>query len=293
MLASVWEAYDMDIRGLGYIRIGVADLDAWRRYATLLGTMVVDHDDGVAIRIDERPCRIIVATTDGPEGLASAGWELADAAALDEAVAELEAAGFAIRHATDAERSNRRVRDFVELIDPGGFVLELFHGPILDHEPFVSPTGGSGFVTDRQGMGHIVLGTPAAAESERFYTDLLGFRVSDFWRPGDDDVVFLRCNTRHHSLALVPAPEPVLYHFMLEACTLDDVGYALDRHADHGVPISMTLGKHANDRMVSFYSRSPSGFDVEFGTGGLLVDDETWSVAEITAPSFWGHRRPG
>jgi 3,4-dihydroxy-9,10-secoandrosta-1,3,5(10)-triene-9,17-dione 4,5-dioxygenase len=44
--------------------------------------------------------------------------------------------------------------------------------------------------------------------------------------------------------------------------------------------------------MVSFYSRSPSGFDVEFGYSGLLVDETSWTVTQITKPSFWGHRRP-
>ena len=56
--------------------------------------------------------------------------------------------------------------------------------------------------------------------------------------------------------------------------------------------LSMDIGKHPNDEMVSFYSRSPSGFDVEIGCGGRLVDDATWTVAEITKPSLWGHRRP-
>ena len=184
------------------------------------------------------------------------------------------------------------MRGLIRTTDPGGFALELFHGPIHDHELFVSPTGVSGFVTGPQGMGHIVLGTPHLAESVDFYTNVLGFRVSDYWKPGDDDVVFLRCNPRHHSLALVAAPEPALYHFMLEARTLDDVGYTLDRHHDTGTAISMGIGKHTNDQMVSFYSLSPSGFDVEFGFGGLLVDEATWTVTQITKPSFWGHRRP-
>ena len=81
-------------------------------------------------------------------------------------------------------------------------------------------------------------------------------------------------------------------HFMLEVRTVDDVGYALDRHESAGAPISMGLGRHPNDGMLSFYSTSPSGFDVEFGCGGILVDDATWSVSEITMPSLWGHRRP-
>lgn len=137
-----------------------------------------------------------------------------------------------------------------------------------------------------------MLGSPELAQSVAFCTNVLGFRVSDYWRPGGDDVVFLRCNRRHHSLALVPAAEPALYHFMLEARTLDDVGYALDRHHEAKAPISMSLGRHTNDQMVSFYSRSPSGFDVEFGYGGLLVDEATWTVTQVTKPSFWGHRQP-
>jgi len=79
---------------------------------------------------------------------------------------------------------------------------------------------------------------------------------------------------------------------MFEARTLDDVGYTLDRLQTGGVPLSMGLGRHTNDQMVSFYSTSPSGFDVEFGWGGRRVDDATWSVSEITKPSLWGHRSP-
>jgi len=145
-------------------------------------------------------------------------------------------------------------------------------------------------VTKNLGLSHIVLGTPASAASLEFYTDVLGFRVSDIWRPGGSEIVFLHCNARHHSLALVPAGDAQLYHFMFETRTLDDVGYALDRTRDGGIPISMDLGKHPNDEMVSFYSRSPSGFDVEIGCGGRLVDDATWTVSEITKPSLWGHR---
>ena len=283
----------MHVRALGYIGIDVADLDAWRSYAETLGAMVVASGDGdrLHLRIDERPHRVIVRHSDDREGLAFAGWEFADQRALDQAAAELEAAGHAVKPSSDAERAARRVSAMVHATDPGGFALELFWGPILDHEPFVSPHGGSGFVAGPLGLGHIVLGTPNGTAAIEFYTDLLGFRVSDLWYPGDGVVAFLHCNPRHHSIALVPADTAELYHFMFEARTLDDVGYALDRHHTQGIPISMDLGKHPNDEMVSFYSRSPSGFDVEIGCGGRLVDDATWTVAQITKPSLWGHRR--
>jgi 3,4-dihydroxy-9,10-secoandrosta-1,3,5(10)-triene-9,17-dione 4,5-dioxygenase len=283
----------MDIRALGYIGIDVADVDRWRGYAEMLGTMVIAEGSGLRMRIDERPFRVAVEASESSEGLAFAGWELPDAKALTRATAELNAAGFTTEDASPDELVARRVRGLVHTKDPGGFDLELFHGPIHDHELLLSPSGVSGFVTGPNGLGHIVLGTPNLSEQVDYYTNVLGFRVSDYWKPGGDtDVVFMRCNQRHHSLALVPAPEPVLYHFMLEALTLDDVGYTLDRHHDSGTGISMGIGKHTNDQMVSFYSQSPSGFEVEFGFGGLLVDEDTWTVNEITKPSFWGHHPP-
>ena len=54
----------------------------------------------------------------------------------------------------------------------------------------------------------------------------------------------------------------------------------------------MSLGRHTNDMMTSFYVRTPSGFEIEYGTGGLLVDEENWKVETYDATSFWGHRPP-
>jgi len=114
--------------------------------------------------------------------------------------------------------------------------------------------------------------------------------------PGDPPVWFrfLGCNPRHHSLALVPMPAPAgIVHLMIEAASLDDVGRALDRCGRRGAPVSGTLGRHANDHMVSFYVRTPGGFDIEYGTDGLLVDDATWISRETTAVSLWGHSFAG
>ena len=103
---------------------------------------------------------------------------------------------------------------------------------------------------------------------------------------------FLGCNPRHHTLGLVGTPfDGQIVHFMLETASIDDVGCALDRVHDLGTPISLTLGRHTNDHMVSFYVTSPDGYSVELGWGGLHVDLET-TTYEITKPSFWGHRRP-
>jgi 3,4-dihydroxy-9,10-secoandrosta-1,3,5(10)-triene-9,17-dione 4,5-dioxygenase len=77
---------------------------------------------------------------------------------------------------------------------------------------------------------------------------------------------------------------------MIEVASLDDVGRAMDRCARRGAPASATLGRHANDLMVSFYVRTPGGFDIEYGTDGQLVDGATWVSRETTAISLWGHQ---
>ena len=56
-----------------------------------------------------------------------------------------------------------------------------------------------------------------------------------------------------------------------------------------GRKLTGTMGRHANDHMVSFYMQSPAGFDVEYGAEGRTIDD--WSRYEVfeSTPSFWGH----
>ena len=56
----------------------------------------------------------------------------------------------------------------------------------------------------------------------------------------------------------------------------------------------MGIGKHPNDQMTSFYVRTPSGFEIEYGTGGLEIPmDKPWPVGQFDALSLWGHKPPG
>jgi 3,4-dihydroxy-9,10-secoandrosta-1,3,5(10)-triene-9,17-dione 4,5-dioxygenase len=80
-----------------------------------------------------------------------------------------------------------------------------------------------------------------------------------------------------------------IVHLMMEVGNSDDVGLCLDRALRRKVPMSATLGRHVNDKMLSFYMKTPGGFDVEFGCEGLEVDDEGWVARESTAVSLWGH----
>lgn len=89
-------------------------------------------------------------------------------------------------------------------------------------------------------------------------------------------------------IAEYPVPSGCV-HVMVEVDSMTEVGRAHDRMTARQVPISATLGQHLNDRMTSFYMKTPSGFDLEFGCGGLQVDWERHSPFEFTRVSIWGH----
>ena len=285
------------VTALGYVRVESQRLDDWRAFgAEVLGAQPASDGGDLWLRIDERPYRVAVGPGE-QERLHSVGWEVPDAQALAEVEARLLSAGVAVERATSGEAFRRRVGELIHLADPSGNRLELFHSPILSDSRFVSPVGVSAFVTGDQGLGHVVLPAPAYDETAAFYRDLLGFRPTDRMRLAPDEsgeggtrLDFFHCNPRHHSLALIEAPHPAgLSHLMLEVADLDEVGFALDRCQRAGVQLSATLGRHTNDEMVSFYLKSPSGFDVEYGFGGLRLDTGDVSTSEITAVSHWGH----
>ncbi|MEU4619499.1 iron-dependent extradiol dioxygenase HsaC [Actinoplanes sp. NPDC023801] len=294
------------IRSLGYLRVEATDLPAWRDF----GVKVLGMTEGrgpdpqaVYLRMDEMPARIVVVPGE-KDRLAASGWELAGPAAMTALVRVLDAAGAAVEPAGADELADRRVSDLISVDDPAGNRLEFFCGAALDNRPSLSAYG-TRFVTGTQGMGHVVLPARDDPASLRFWTEVLGFRLRDSMRlipehlglPPSDHPLWMRflgCGPRHHSVALAPIPAPTgLVHLMIETETLDDVGRAIDRCARNKAPMISTLGRHANDEMVSFYVRTPSGFDIEYGYGGLTVDDTTWVARQTTAHSVWGHRFSG
>lgn len=283
---------------LGYLGLAVKDLGAWQTYAQeVLGLQASKEGDVLYLRMDEHQYRF--ALHQGPQDdIAYTGWEVADEASLEAIAARLEQANCKMERGSRAQARARKVEALVTLRDPSGIATEIFYGPLLNvREPFAPPRAISGFEAGRQGLGHIVIGVDDYERTARFYGDLLGMRTSDMiefeMRGKPVKLGFLHCNPRHHSLAFVAeSGRPKrLHHFMLQVRSMDDVGSTLELCEERGVPIGMTLGRHTNDRMISFYMRTPSGFEVEYGWGACEVDDATWQVQTHRSPSIWGHKR--
>ncbi|WP_335933562.1 VOC family protein [Streptomyces sp. PTD5-9] len=291
----------MQLSGLGYFGLRTRRLDEWRAFAEdVLGLSARTTEDGLRLRADDRAWRIALHEADAEE-FGYVGWEVPGPAELAAAAAELAEAGVEVRHADEELLRERDVLGLFHLDDPNGVRVEIFYGARTATTPFVSPTGAR-FVTGEQGLGHVVFSVEDYAATLRFYTELLGFRLSDFCDLGRKRIAFLHTNPRHHSLAfagLVVEPERKprkdvepgeLFHFMLETDTLDTVGYAYDRCLAGAAPLALTIGRHSNDRMLSFYAVTPSGFEVEYGYGAITVDDP-WTATRVDGTSLWGHHR--
>ena len=128
------------------------------------------------------------------------------------------------------------------------------------------------------------------------YLDLLGFRLSDHIdMPGGVSGVFTHCNPRHHSFAFAASPSrPIgVGHLMFEVDDLDVLGRSYDKVLAGAAPILSTFGKHTNDKMISFYVETPSRTQIEYGTGGIFVDDEVWVPTQYPSAHYWGHDREG
>jgi 3,4-dihydroxy-9,10-secoandrosta-1,3,5(10)-triene-9,17-dione 4,5-dioxygenase len=286
------------VRSLGYVIIGCSDLDRWRGFATrVLGMELVEHTEtSVRFRMDEFGYRFQVELG-APEGVHTIGWGVTGADELTELIARLEKYGYTVtHHGKGSELAKaRNVVDIASFTDPDGLTLELFYAFEQALTPFVSPTGTE-FVANRElGLGHVFQLVSDVERYNELYRDVLGFRLSDLIGPA----TFYHCNPRHHSFAFVPTPDDDrkraqgVGHIMLETTDIDGVGRAIDNMYAFGASEKATLGKHTNDKMVSFYVETPSRTQIEYGTGGIVIDDATWVPTRYPSAHYWGHDREG
>lgn len=292
----------MSVRSLAYIRVESRDLAAWRHFGEqVIGAAAAPdtNDDALLLRLDDRPWRLRIEKGEQDRYLC-AGLECATEADWRQTVERLRHADVALEPGSADGARLRQVRDYVTFADPAGNRVELVWGNIVAGTPFVSPVGVPAFIGGELGFGHVVLPTSCYEETRAFYKDLLGFGDSDEMRvhfPGGPEqglgMSFMHASgPRHHTVAVGEFPAPSgLIHTMVEVPSIDDVGLALDRAMAAGVHISSTLGRHTNDKMISFYMRTPSGFDIEFGCDGQQTVD--WSKVTPTftiKEDLWGHK---
>lgn len=285
---------------LGYIGLASPQAGRWDDFAVDVFGMevIVDPDGTRRMRWDDRAFRLAVHPGE-EDRISYIGWETADGAAFDEAVKELGRRGVDVKsEPTDLARV-RGVHKLASFEDPFGLRHEVFTGALTFDRTFRGARSTTSFRTGPQGMGHAVIVIPDLVTGMDFYQRVLGLRCTDIVRHGPElgTMCFLRCNTRHHSIALwaMPGDKLGLQHIMVESNDVDEVGRAYDTVLrTEEWQVSATLGRHVGDEQMSFYVRSPSGFDVELGCDSIDIDDSTWVMRyfDKTAGAHnevWGH----
>lgn len=285
---------------LGYIGWNVSDISAWEELLQSVYGLELRHDtpvDAKYYRVDNIHHRLALYRH-ASDSIRFIGWEVDTRDELQALSERLRSNGVNVRRGSAAEVEERHVLDMIAFNDPDAFPTEIYCPRPSSDTPFKPSLAIEGFVTGELGLGHIVITCTNLDASVEFYRELLGFRVSDHiqWPGADGEMIratFLRCNARHHSVALIGECFGLkggrFNHLMLEAKSLDDVGRAYDVVGKQGYPIAFSLGRHTNDRMTSFYLHTPSGWQIEYGWGGLLVDERR-PVETYDATRIWGHQ---
>jgi 2,3-dihydroxybiphenyl 1,2-dioxygenase len=287
---------------LGYVVVESRNLPEWRRFARDGLGLHADAIDGsaLALRIDAHRRRIVVR--DGAaEDVVAIGWQLHDEPALELALARLRSARLDVREVTGAEATERGVERLWAFDGPKRLRFELFTRPLLADQPL--DMKASGFVTGCMGLGHFAMTTREPEAALRFFRNTFDARLSDTIEDKLNGVTlelsFLRLNERHHSVALAATRgkrmnplRTAIHHLNLQAKSLDDVTEAYRRMRGMGYAIANAIGQHPNDRELSFYVASPSGFEVELGWNPIVVTDEDearWQPGHYQGISLWGH----
>jgi len=283
----------VQVTELGYMGIGVKDVDSWRNFASqLIGMELSDEGerDRCYLRMDYWHHRLVVHAN-GTDDLEYLGFRMAGPDEFGEMQRQLSDAGIKYRVGSDDEAAERHVLEVLKLNDPAGNPIEIFHGPEIHFvKPFHPGRRMHGrFKTGTGGIGHCIVRQDDAAAARRFYM-ALGMRggVEYKIRMGDRVVtpVFMHCNDRDHTVAFGVGPQKKrINHLMVEVENFDDVGLTYELIRKHKVPVTINLGKHSNDHMYSFYMRNPSGWMFEYGWGGRPATHQS----EYYIEDLYGH----
>jgi catechol 2,3-dioxygenase-like lactoylglutathione lyase family enzyme len=254
-----------EIRYVGY---GVTDMPAeCRFYTDAWGLKQVAARDGLAWFkaqgvTEHHAVRLRTSDANHLDVIAFAADSRADVDALHQKVA---ASGCRIIHGPgDLE------------LPGGGYGLRFFSPDGLPFEISSGVARAEGRPIGRWegipvGISHVVLHSPEPNAAARFFTDVLGFRVSDWL---GDFMCFLRCNRAHHRIALLPGP-PCLNHVAYDMTDVDGLMAGIARLKQAGVALRWGPGRHTAGDNVFSYFVTPSGFAIEYTAGLEEVEFET------------------
>lgn len=291
---------------LGYVVIESQKFAEWHRFGAEAIGMHVDHLDHstTRFRLDDHECRFLL-TRGSAEDVVATGWEISDHAYFDEILRRARDRGVPAVEASPEEALRRGVERLWRLPGPKGIGQEIFTRPRRAENPVSMRS--QGFVTGAAGLGHVAITSRQPGALHAYYSTLFDARLSDFI---DESIAgvklkirFLRLNERHHSVAVANTRgvkiDPIrtnVQHLNIQVGTLEEMLASFERVTASGFDMSLSVGQHTNDRELSYYAKTPSGFDWEVGWNPIVVTPElesTWEPTTYEGISIWGHTPVG
>ncbi|MFJ8629278.1 VOC family protein [Streptomyces sp. NPDC093568] len=288
---------------LGHLVIETNRFTDWRRFGTdAIGMHHDDLDTGLTrFRLDDQECRFLLRR--GPaEDVVATGWHVDDHSAFERIEARVRAQGVPCAEGTAEEAAQRGVERLLRFPGPKGITQEIYTTPVLSPEPLRMLA--SRWVTGDAGMGHVAITSTRPALTRAYFGTVFDARLTDCIDETISGVKlkirFLRVNERHHSIAVAAVRglpiDPVrtrVQHLNIQAATLDDLARSYDRVHELGFDMALSIGQHTNDKELSYYARTPSGFEWEVGWNPLVIDETTWEPSTHQGISVWGHTPVG
>ncbi len=291
---------------LGYLVVETQKLTDWQRFGRDAVGLHVDvlTPKVTRFRLDDHECRFLIQQG-VKEDVTAIGWQIDDHETFDVILGRVVKAGLPVDEGTPEECAIRGVERLWRFAGPKGIATEIFTAPLISPVPLAMRNRA--FVTGASGMGHVAIASKNAMIMHGYYSTVFDARLSDFIEervgPMSLRIRFLRVNERHHSVALAnvkglsvnPIPSDV-QHVNIQVAELDDMVAAFERVTAEGFRMMWSVGQHTNDRELSFYCMTPSGFELEIGWNPVLITPEaeaTWEPSTYQGISIWGHTPVG
>jgi catechol-2,3-dioxygenase len=259
---------------VSHVAVEVGDLSYMEEfYGDLWGLAVTEEDRGSVFLRAQSPDHHVVGLYEGTPGrLHHVAFEAASGDELQRVAEAVTSAGGSLIHGPGPSPDEPGVGNLVRFADPDGNVIEVFVGMEQVRDPY-----GERAVKP-QDLNHVVINVTDMKRSQRFYTEMLGFRVSDWIT---DFMTFLRCNPNHHSLAL-KIGDPGLDHAAFTTQGWNELARGVFYLGEHGVARVWGPGRHGPGNNLFSYFRDPEGNIVEYTAEVMQVDDASWQ------PREWG-----
>lgn len=266
------------VRRLGHATLATPDLEQQIEYWTVvIGLQLVDRGSDHAVLATKLGQEAIALERDTSSHLKRVAFQVDPETDLRDAAAQLQKLGVDVEWRNDISPG---VGQAIAFRDPADILVELFQQSNF-HDRDKSDTGVGPLK-----FGHVANRVHDVQKQAAFYTDVLGFRMSDWI---GDHFVFLRCGPDHHTVNFVHYEQPALHHIAFEVKDWAELQRGCEILAKNKIQLVWGPLRHIVGHNIAAYHRNADNVRVELFCEMDLMKDEALGYWE---PRPWHEEMP-